>query len=166
MIILLAEFGPDSPFFDLMGEVEAGRFFKRDNPAHVEWLKAKVAAHIARGAKFFGLYLDDNTPAGFYALLTEDPVEGIPWVGRRSELLDIAVMPQFRGKRYGTELLCHAEEEAAARGAQCVDLSATAFDPRVIQFYLANGYGFRAVFNETYGPNSWSDIWMRKLLGR
>lgn len=147
-------------FFDLMGEVEMGRHFDPDNPKHVEWLNKRIEAYYALGARFFGLFPDDGSPAGFATLLINEKL----FCAANAELLDIGVFKKYRGGGYGTELLKYAEKLSREADVYFFFARTYAADHGVVSFYGKNGYSPVAVLPDVNGPGDEGEIFMRKLL--
>ena len=149
------------PYSDLLGEVEAGARYDPANPDNVRWLEQRLGGHIARGAVFYGLFDDDGSPVGIASLLTERFLHtefSVSW------LLDLGVMPDQRGKGYGSKLLTHLEEEARRAGSHCFYLWTYAGDHRNVAFYAKNGFVPVATLPDVNGPGAEGDVYMRKLL--
>ena len=68
----------------------------------------------------------------------------------------IAVLKEFRGKNYGTELLKAAENEIIKKQGNSVELSAQV---RVTDFYEKNGY---VALDEVHDDEGCPHVWMRK----
>ncbi len=151
-------------FFELMAEVECGKYFDFTNERHIQWLKRRIASLFFRGAKFFGSYLENDTPVGFAALLIDEGPEGICFFGKKSELLDIAIFPEFRGKGFGSKLLAFTAEYSKQHGVYCMYMSTYAKDYRVIAFYGKNSFIPVATLPDVHGPNDEGIVYMRKIL--
>lgn len=151
-------------FFNLMAEVECGNHFDYENEKHIEWLKKRISIYFYRGAKFFAYYTDGNIPVGFAALLLDEGPEGVRCFGHKSELLDIALFPEFRKKKYGSQLLTFTEEYSRQKGAYCMYVSTYAKDIKVIEFYKKNGFEPVAVLPDVHGPDDEGMVYMRKIL--
>jgi ribosomal protein S18 acetylase RimI-like enzyme len=151
-------------FFDLMAEIECGTEFDSSKQSHIDWVRNRIATHYLRGTKFFALYAEDTTPIGFAAVLVDDCLEGVSYLGRRSELLDIALRPAYRGKGHGSELLRHAEDYSKQQGAYCMYMSTYGGSYDVIAFYGKNGYVPVAYMPDVYGPGNDGRVCMRKIL--
>lgn len=151
-------------FFDLMAEVECGEHFDSTNAAHVEWVRRRVAVNYFRGARFFAYYLNNKSPVGFAAVLIDKGLEGVPCFGQYTELLDIAVLPQHRGKGYGAELIKHAERLSREAGAYCMYMTTYAGNHKLIAFYGKHGYVPVATMPDVHGPGDEGHVWMRKIL--
>ncbi|PKK84005.1 MAG: hypothetical protein CVT49_06145 [candidate division Zixibacteria bacterium HGW-Zixibacteria-1] len=147
-------------FFELMGEVELGKHFRPDDAKHVAWLNRKIDRYFYIGAKFFGLFLDDNTPAGFTSLLINEKL----FCPNNAEILDIGVFPKFRGQGFGSELFKYAEKLAQGASVYCLFSRTYAADYKVLSFYGRNGYVPVAVMPDLNGPNDEGEIFVRKLL--
>jgi GNAT superfamily N-acetyltransferase len=151
-------------FFDLMAEAECGRHFRPGNEAHVRWVRHRIAVHYFRGARFFAFELEDRTPVGFSAVLVDQALEGAPSFGHYSELLDIAFLPDHRGKGYGAELLAHSETFARESGAYCMYIKTYARNNDQIAFYGKAGFVPVATLPDVHGPGDEGTVCMRKLL--
>jgi ribosomal protein S18 acetylase RimI-like enzyme len=152
-------------FYRLAAEVECGNHFDFSNPQHDRWLRRQIDIYYYRGAKFFALFLEDGAPAGYGALLIEEPLENAAHSGQRSELLEIGVLNEFRGQGYGTLLLDHAEELSRMKKVYCMYMKTWAKDYAVIAFYGRCGYVPVATLPDVNGPGDEGDIYMRKILG-
>lgn len=153
-----------SPFFELMAEVECGKHFDFNNQNHIDWLKKRISIYFFRGTKFFGYFSDDNSPIGFATLLIDEGPKGISCMGQKCELLDIGVIPQYRGKGIGSELLKYVAEYAEKSGVYCMYMSTYAKDYKVIAFYGKNGFVPVAILPDVHGPNDEGIVFMRKIL--
>jgi ribosomal protein S18 acetylase RimI-like enzyme len=151
-------------FYRLAAEVECGNHFDFSNPRHEEWLRRKIAIYFYSGAKFFALFLEEGTPLGYAALLIEDKLEDAAYSGQTSELLEIGVLGEFRGKGYGKILLDHAEGLSKERDAYCMYIKTWAKDYKVIAFYGRCGFVPVATLPDVYGPGDEGDIYMRKII--
>jgi GNAT superfamily N-acetyltransferase len=151
-------------FFDLMAEVECGRHFEPGNEAHILWVRRRIAVHYFAGARFFAFEVEDSTPVGFSGILVEEPLEGAAPFGHYSELLDIAILSDYRGKGYGAELLAHAETHARQSGAYCLYIKTYAMSHDRIAFYGRAGFIPVATLPDVHGPGDEGTICMRKLL--
>jgi ribosomal protein S18 acetylase RimI-like enzyme len=163
MINLIAEEDFVTHFFDSMAEVECGSHFDLRNEFHVKWLRKKIAVHYFRGTRFYAYYHND-IPIGFVAVLIESGPEGIECLGQSTELLDIILLEEYRGKGYGKELLLHAEKISMESKAYCMYVSTYAKDYAVIAFYGKNGYIPVANCPDVHGPNDEGKVWMRKII--
>lgn len=164
MIHEIDEAAMRTTYFPLLGEIEWSRYFKPDNPHHVEWLSNRLTCYLTRGARYYACHRDDGTAVGIFGLILEKAVPEIPWTGHKAELVDIGVYAEYRRQGYGTQMLAHAEGIAQSRGYPCIDLLTSAPDPRAVHFYVKNGYVPTAVIPDAYGPGTWSELWMRKML--
>jgi ribosomal protein S18 acetylase RimI-like enzyme len=151
-------------FYRLAAEIECGHHFDFSNPRHEEWLRRKIAILFYSGAQFFALFLEDGTPAGYYALFVEEKLEAAAFSGQTSELLEIGVLPEFRGKGYGKTLLEHAEGLSGKSNVYCMYIKTWAKDYKVIAFYGRCGFVPVATLPDVYGPGDEGDIYMRKIL--
>ena len=166
MIRELAEQEFTETFFDLMAEVECGPHFRPNNEAHVKWVRRRIAVHYFRGARFFALQLADGTHAGFSAVFVEEALEGAsssPF-GHYAELLDIGLLPEYRGTGRGRELLIHSEGYARDAGASCMYANTYAKNHDQIAFYGRSGFVPVACLPDVYGPGDEGRICMRKRL--
>ena len=108
--------------------------------------------------------MDDGTPVGFVALLTEEPLEGVAIFGKKAGLLEIGVAEEFRGGGYGKELLDYAEEQSIIGGAYCLYAATYARDHDTIRFYGRNGFIPVATLPDVNGPGDDGDVYMRKII--
>jgi len=51
-----------------MAEVECGSHFDFMNQNHIQWLNRRITIRFYMGAKYFGYYLEDDTPVGFASI--------------------------------------------------------------------------------------------------
>ena len=151
-------------FYVLMAEVECGSHFDFSNPQHEEWLHRRISRHYHRGVKFFGYYLDSGKPVGFAGLLAEEKLEGVACFGQTAELLDIGILPEFRGKGYGGELLKYIEEYCRDFGAYCMYTATYARSFDTIAFYGRHGFVPVATLPDVHGPDDEGNVYMRKIL--
>ncbi len=153
-------------FYDLMAEVECGSHFDFGNPRHDEWLRRRISRHYYRGVKFFGYYLEDDKPVGFAGLLAEEKLEGVACFGQMTELLDIGIFPEYRGKGYGKELLKYAEDYSREFGAYCMYMATYARSRETIAFYGSHGFVPVATLPDVHGPGDEGTVHMRKIIRR
>jgi len=151
-------------FFKLIAEAECGKHFDINNSNHIAWMKNRINVHFLRGVKFFAYFMKDGTPVGFAALLIEEGLEGVSCSSQKSELLDIAIFPDFRGKGYGSELLNYTEEHSRQSMVYCMYISTYAKKYDVIAFYGKNGFVPVATLPDVHGPNDEGLVYMRKIL--
>ncbi|MFH0777438.1 MAG: GNAT family N-acetyltransferase [Candidatus Eisenbacteria bacterium] len=151
-------------FFALVAEVECGDRFEFANEKHREWLLRRIGQRVSQGARFFGCYAQDGKPVGFYVLVIEDGPEGVPYLGQKAEITDIAVFPEFRSRGYGTRLLRHAERIAKKSGVYCLYVGTYAGAARAISFYVRNGLVPVATMPDVHGPHAEGNVYLRKLL--
>lgn len=59
---------------------------------------------------------------------------------RRLRIWDLLVHPEFRGKKFGSQMIDRALEEAKGRGARMVVLETQSCNGPAIDFYLKNGF--------------------------
>ncbi len=152
------------PFYDLIAEIEFGNYYNPNDPSHVTWIKKRISSHFLRGARFFALYVDDDTPAGISAVLIEKMPEGIPCISKKSELLGIVVFPRYRCKGYASQLMKHAEEHSLSCGVYCMYVSTYAARHKTKAFYRSKGYIPVATLPDVNGPDDVGSIYMRKIL--
>jgi GNAT superfamily N-acetyltransferase len=163
---MIREIQPDEIFkyfYRLAAEIECGNHFDFSNPNHDRWLRRQIDIHYYRGARFFALFLDDGTPAGFGALLIAEKLENAAYSGQTSELLEIGVLKEFRGKGYGKLLLDYTEEYSRSKNVYCMYIKTWAKDYNVIAFYGQCGFVPVATLPDVNGPGDEGDIYMRKV---
>ena len=151
-------------FYKLAAEVECGSYFDFSNPNHDKWLRRRISRHYYRGMEFYALFLDDDTPVGFAALLIDEPLQNAAIFGQMTGLLDIGINNEFRGKGYGKELLKYAERKSADSGAYCMYVSTYEGNQTAIAFYESNGFEPIATLPDVNGPGNEGDIYLRKIL--
>lgn len=150
--------------FDLMGELEIGASFDEGNDEHIAWLTNKIGAYFFNGVKFFGYFNEEKELIGFIALDVEEPLKGVSWIGKKAEILYIAVYPKYRQKSYGTQLIDYVNQYCRDRGVYCIYVSTAAFNYAVIVFYGKNQYVPVATLPDVHGPNAEGLVCMRKVL--
>lgn len=148
------------PFFELLGEVEAGRHFDKANPEHVAWLADRIHKHYGRGTRFFGLY-DGDRPVGIVGLLV-DTYLNTPW--SLGYITDLGIVPDSRGKGYGSQLMDFVAEEAKRQNCYCVYVDTYAGSAQNVSFYAKNGYVAVATIPDANGPEDEGQVWLRKVL--
>ncbi|XEC93822.1 GNAT family N-acetyltransferase [Paenibacillus tarimensis] len=152
------------PYLNLLAEVEHVKL-NRNNPNHEQWLRRRIKSFYARGAMYYACHdCKDDEMYGIVAVLHEEPPEGIPALGARSEVLQIGVNRHGRRKGIGSILLKHAEEVVKKRGAHCLLMMTYAEDDDVIAFYGKNGYVPVAALPDVYGPGLEGNVFLRKIL--
>lgn len=150
-------------FFELMGEIEIGNEFNPNKPNHIRWLEKRIHQHFERGVQFYTVYSNNKVAMGFIALWLDEGLDDIPYLGQYSEILDLGVLPKYRGQGLGSKLLSFAESIASS-SHYCIYLSTYAKDHRVISFYGRNNYTPVATMPDVHGPNDEGRVWMRKIL--
>jgi len=149
------------PFFDLMGEVEAGRHFDPANPEHVAWLRKRIGRHRGNDVRFYGLYADDGTPLGIIGMLIEDYIN-IDW--RLGYITDLGVFARHRKQGCGSRLLDFAAELARQERCYCVYVDTYAGSSDNVAFYARNGFVPVATLPDQNGPGDEGQVWMRKTI--
>ncbi len=147
-------------FFDLMIQVESSDAFDMKNSSHVEWLKRKISRRFGCGARFYGYFLEDDTPVGLMGLVIEDN----PMLPGYSEVLDLGVYEKYRCKGIGEKLMNHAEELSRETSVCCLYVCTYSADSKVIAFYGKRGYVPVATHPDVHGTNSEGQVYMRKKL--
>lgn len=150
-------------FYPLLGEIECGDLFDCDNTDHLDWLKRKMSLYIQMNAKYWGIYLKE-TPIAIVALLVDQGPKGIPYFGKKAEILEIGVYKEFRRSGHASLLLRHAEHYAKEKGVYCLYMSTYAKDSGVIHFYGKNGFVPVATLPDVHGPKEEGLVIMRKCL--
>lgn len=83
----------------------------------------------------------------------EDEMMNVP--GEYAHVSDLVVMPEFRGRRLGYELLRAAEDYARAHGATRLKIGVLARNERARRLYVDFGFEEKAVFlSKELGPES------------
>ena len=77
------------------------------------------------------VYVDDGVLCGYYNLLMNDNGE--------CELGSLSVLPEYRHKGYGKELVRHAVEQARKAGYETLDLSIVEENQVLRKWYEQNG---------------------------
>ncbi|MBA3029010.1 MAG: GNAT family N-acetyltransferase [Desulfobacteraceae bacterium] len=149
-------------FFDLIIDIEMGDHFDKTNESHLKWLEQKVSRRFGCGAIFYGYFDTDKAPIGIGSVVIEDH----PIFQGYSELLDLGVIPKFRGLGYGTKLVQHAEHLSRDAGLFCMYISTYAGDEIAISFYTKCGYTPVAVLPDVNGPKDEGKLYLRKRLYR
>ena len=151
-------------FFDLMAEVELGDHFNPQFASHQQHVGKKISNHYYIGTKFFAFFDNDDRPMGFVGVLREEKLDGVPCIGQYSELLDIAIFPEYRGSGLGTRLLKHAENVSKEAKVYCMYMATYVKSHEVIAFYGKAGYVPVATMPDVHGPDDEGRVWMRKIL--
>jgi GNAT superfamily N-acetyltransferase len=151
-------------FFADFADLECGRHFDPGKPQHVEWVRRRIAIHYFRGGRFFGHFLDDDTPTGFAAVLIDPGLDGKNCFGHMAQLLDIVVREERRGNGYGRALLDRAESEARATGAYCLYVATYAGSDDSMTFYIHHGFVPVAMHPDVHGPGDDGEVHLRKIL--
>jgi GNAT superfamily N-acetyltransferase len=151
-------------FYELVGLVEAGKFFHPSNPQHKAWLKRQIRGHIGRGVRFFSIFGEEDQPIGFAGLLISERMDSTVPFGRSTELMLIGVLEAYRGRGYGKMLLEYAEELSKETGAYCMYIVTYARDHANIAFYGRNGYIPVATLPDVNGPDDDGNVYMRKII--
>ncbi len=152
------------PFYPLLAEIEVGSLFNPDNESHLKWLKNRITVRYGSGTEFFAMYSTENEIIGIAGVQTEETLDGIEYLGRKSELMDIVIAEEYRGKGYGSKLLKYCEDYAKEKGAYCFYAATSAFDYKAITFYGKNGLVPIATLSDINGPNEDGALYMRKVL--
>lgn len=151
-------------FYPLMAEIEGGNQFKQDNDKHMEWLIRKIHTRFKTGAKFFEIYDDKLGSIGIAGFLIDPSLEGVSYLGQKSEILDIAIFKKYRRRGYGSQLLSYVENFIKEYDAYCIYVCTYAADHEVISFYGKNGYVPVAMLPDVYGPGDEGALYMRKII--
>jgi GNAT superfamily N-acetyltransferase len=151
-------------FYPLLAEIEIGSQYDSKNQEHMRWLIEKVHMRYAMGTIFFAIYTDTNIPVGIAGVLTEKPLEGVSYLGKKSELLDIAIFSEFRDQGYGSKLIQFAEDYAKLMGAYCMYVATYAPDYATVAFYGKNGFVPVATLPGVNGANEDGALYIRKIL--
>jgi len=99
----------------------SGSFIKMD----------QLIADYRRGVRMYGC-LCDGVTAGYMQLEMTEP--------RRFTLDKLAVLPEFRRRGIGAQMVAHATEIARKLGAVELTISLFAEDERLIQWYTRHGF--------------------------
>ena len=151
-------------FFAIMAELELGGHFTADDATHVAWLRKRISSHFARGGRFFGRYLEDDSPVGLIAVLHEGTLKGVPCIGRWARILALGLFPQCQGQGFGTELLQHVESLARREGAYCLYADTYAGNHEAIAFYGDSEFVPVATLPDVHGEGDEGQVHMRKVL--
>jgi GNAT superfamily N-acetyltransferase len=149
------------PFFDLMGEVEAGSHFDPANEEHAAWLRERIGRHRGNSVRFYGLYGDHADPLGIIGILIEDYIN-IDW--RLGYITDLGVIAQHRKHGFGSRLLQFAVELAKRERCYCLYVDTYAGSSDNVAFYARNGFVPVATLPDQNGPGDEGQVWMRQLL--
>lgn len=150
------------PFLPLLGEIESGSHFDEENPRHLEWLRFKLDAHLARGTRYFGQLGGSNSPLGVLGVVIDHKL----FCGPTAEIVDIGIIASRRGNGLGRALLEFAVDLVQPSGASSIFVRTYAGDEGVIAFYGRNGFHPVAVIPGTNGVHDEGTIVMRKTLAR
>ncbi len=153
-----------SPFYPLLAEIEVGSKWNPENESHLNWLKNRIAVRYGSGTEFFAMYTEENEVIGIAGVQTEETLEGVPYLGCKSELMDLVIAEKFRDKGYGSKLLGYCEDYAKSKGAYCFYAATYAGDYDVIAFYGKNGLVPVATLTDVNGANDCGQLYMRKIL--
>ena len=95
---------------------------------------------LAEGGVLF-LALDGQAVAGF-AICEEEEWHSPTWQWPANFLaiVDLIVLPAYRGQGLGSRLLREVEDEAQARGLDAIDMNAAAPNEEARRFYEGHGY--------------------------
>lgn len=152
------------PFYSLMAEIEIGDLYEPNNENHIKWLQNKIKTRYGAGTVFFALYDKNNLPIGLSGVQVDLSLDGVPYLGQKSELMDIVIDEKYRNMGYGTELLRYTERYAKEMGAYCMYAATTAFDYETVLFYGKNKFIPIATLADVNGPNEEGALYMRKIL--
>ncbi len=148
------------PYFPLLGEIEGGSHVVPGDPDHDAWLRARIGAHVAGGARYYACADDSARPVGIMGLVVKRKLFSAP----TAEVVDIGVAAPHRRGGLGSKLLAFAVALAEADGASAVFARTYAADTDTIAFYGRNRFHPVAVIPETNGLNDEGDIVMRRRL--
>jgi ribosomal protein S18 acetylase RimI-like enzyme len=151
-------------FYPLMAEIEGGNQFEIKNEKHMEWLIRKIHSRFITGAKFFEIYDDKLGSIGMVGILIDPPLEGVSYLGQKSEILDIAIFKNYRGKGYGSKLLSYIEDLIKEYDSYCIYVCTYACNHKAISFYGKNGYVPVAMLPDVNGPGDEGALYMRKII--
>jgi GNAT superfamily N-acetyltransferase len=114
--------------------------------------------------RFFAYHDPQRQPVGFYGLLIEKEPSDLKHLHQKSELMDIAILPEYRNQGFGKIMLAHAEQVARDAELYCMYISTYARDFKVINFYGQNGFVPVATLPDVHGPKDECQVFMRKIL--
>ena len=128
----------------------------------------KSAEHVAnfikeKGGKFHGFAADDRSgdpemKGTFLGFLTYWTFEGFIYIEH------FAVNPEFRGKRIGTDMLCHLFKTVGENVLIEVEKPETDEARRRIAFYERNGFRLRTDINYVQPPYSAGQTGLEMML--
>lgn len=152
------------PFYNMVAEIEIGSMFDPNNEKHLKWIKNKIKIRFASETNFFAIYSSNNDVIGIAGVRVEARLDGVPYLGRNSELTDIVILEEYRNKGYGSNLLKYIEKYAKEKGAYCIYAATAAFDFETVCFYGKNNFIPIATLVDVNGPNEEGALYMRKIL--
>ena len=101
-------------------------------PTHTSFMPLeKLARHFDWGWRMFML-LENEMPVGFYGLSKKE--------NGSFELHNLAVLPKFRHKGYGRQLLDDAKRRVKEQGGTALDIGIIEEHTVLKNWYMANGF--------------------------
>lgn len=94
--------------------------------------EARIAAQLSWGRPCFAYCTEDGTLCGYYSL--------VPCDDGSCELNNLCVLPKYRHRGIGEQLLRHALSYARAHGFHCVKLGYVAENIRLGAWYASFGF--------------------------
>lgn len=113
-----------------------------------------LASQMAKGMLPF-LVLENKKPVGYLALMPQSKTE--------VKLDKLYLLPEIRGKGYGTTMMQFCETEARQLGYKSLILNVNRFNPS-LQFYKKGGFIMRQQIDIPLGPYWLFDFIMAKNL--
>ncbi|MCL2019038.1 MAG: GNAT family N-acetyltransferase [Oscillospiraceae bacterium] len=105
---------------------------EENTPTHGSFLKdEKLITEFEGGKKMFGLY-EWEKQVGFVALETKD--------GENYQIEKLAVLPDYRHRRGGRELMKYAENQARDAGGKLISIGIIYENKRLMEWYKNLGY--------------------------
>ncbi|MEY4722923.1 MAG: hypothetical protein RLZZ324_436 [Candidatus Parcubacteria bacterium] len=127
-------------FLPLIIELECGSHYDSTNTQHEAWLKNRLATLFMSGGTAICRYDEGNVPVGLVLVQHDKGLAGVACFGKKATIAMIGILPAFRSKGLGKELLLEAERHAKAEGAECVYVDTYANNQGAIRFYVQQGY--------------------------
>lgn len=147
-------------YWELFSEIEAGEWYVDGDRSHRSWLETKCAHRFGAGAQFYVAY-EHAVWVGMFSVVSHSHPKHRGW----TEILDLGVVREHRGKGYAQEML--GEAERLARGADHCSLHVETFVEDYPALATYERYGFQKLVERpgVNGASARGQVLFWKMLG-